>query len=201
MATPQQPRICWARFSRVVLWPALLRPQNLRRGVIQRGLEMVAKEVRHLRQLATHPKEVLFRRPPSILERPVPTDPPRPPSETLAPQAETTRPDLFRAGNAQGPSPLRVGPGKDVVPDASGNVQPTSPPSGLSTFDSIDALPTKGRVWKLPSESPLPDGVGATPDAPPPSHWSIGNTVLMSLEELLTKLGQLPWVDTGIKKK
>ena len=110
---------------------------------------------------------------------------------------ENGRPDLFRTGNAQGPSPIRVG--TDIIPDPAGNVGPTSPPTGLSTFDSEAAVITKGRLWRLPGDVPLPEGIGATPDAPPPGHVSIGPTQQMSLSDFLDKLGQLPWVDTGIK--
>ncbi len=109
------------------------------------------------------------------------------------------RPDLFRTGNTNGPSPIRVG--SDIVPDAAGNVRPTNPPSGLSTFDSVENLPTKGRVWRLPGAADLPGGVNAIPDAPPPGHFTIGPTGEMSLEEFLGSLGELPWVDTGTKIK
>jgi hypothetical protein len=107
------------------------------------------------------------------------------------------RPDLYRTGNAQRPAPPRVG--IDIVPDTAGNVHPTTPPQGLSTFDSIDALPTRGRIWRLPGDQPLPEGLGAVADPPPPGHWTIGPTESMSLDEFLDRLGQLPWVDTGRK--
>lgn len=109
------------------------------------------------------------------------------------------RPDLFRTGNTQGPSPVRVG--TDITPDATGNVHPTSPPTGLSTYDNPGAVPTKGRLWRLPGEQPLPPGLSATPDAPPPGHVTIGPTQSMSLADFLDLLGRLPWVDTGVKLK
>ena len=118
--------------------------------------------------------------------------------------AGESRPDLFRTGNTKHPDPIRIVHKRpDIVPDPMGNVRPTNPPSGLSTYDSVDALPTSGRVWKLPGDADLPSGLTVTPNAPPPGHNNIGPTHEMSLEEFLEALGELPWVDTctKIKKK
>jgi hypothetical protein len=109
------------------------------------------------------------------------------------------RPDLYRTGNAGGPAPLRVG--IDIAADANGDVGPTVPPQGISTFDDVNLIPTKGHIWKLAKESPLPQELQATPDPPPPGHWVIGPAVGMSLAALKQMVEALPWVSTGQKKR
>jgi hypothetical protein len=110
------------------------------------------------------------------------------------------RPDLYRTGNAQGPSPLRTaGRNADVTTDANGNVGRSS--GGLSAFDRIADLTTAGRVWSLPADQPLPAGLGVVPSPPPPGHYLICPAAIMPLAHFQKLLGQLPWADTGQKRR
>ena len=61
------------------------------------------------------------------------------------------------------------------------------PPSGLSTYDSIENVLTTARVWQLPGELKFRKGVWRIPDAPPAGHYTIGPTEEMSLDEFLQR--------------
>ena len=107
--------------------------------------------------------------------------------------------DLYRTGNADGPSRIRFG--LDIVADAAGYVHPGNPPQGLSTYNNAAHLTTKGRIWRLPLEALDGTGLVAVADPPPPDHWLIVPAGTMPLHEYLNQLDQLAWIDTGQKKR
>jgi RHS repeat-associated protein len=96
----------------------------------------------------------------------------------VPPPTIPNRPDLFRTGNTKRPSPVR--PGKDITPDGNNQVHPTNPPQGLSTYDKESLVLTKGRLWRLPAESKIPDSLCAHRDNVPPGHWTMGPSRKMS---------------------
>src|SRR4051812_4187714 len=109
--------------------------------------------------------------------------------------ATESRRDLFRTGNSDGPSLIR--PGMDIRWDHQGLVHPRG--GGLSCFDGFGNIVTKGRVWVLTGDRPLPPGLEVVPDPPPVGHYLIGPSRSMTLDQLLTLLAQLEWGDTGRK--
>lgn len=108
----------------------------------------------------------------------------------------TSRPDLLRTGKESGPSPVRRG--RDYTLDAAGLVRRTDDqgqPAGLSAFDSEQGLVTAGRIWRLPAEAALPEGLEACQGQR--GHYTIRPSRDMTEAEYLQRLEQLPWEDTG----
>lgn len=119
------------------------------------------------------------------------------------PGGDVPNPGLYKSGNATGPYPLRlpenVKPGQlpDIIPDAQGMVHPGS--GGSSAFSPLETLPTKGKVWYLPPDAPIPPELRIVYDPPPDGHHTIGPASSMTMDEFLKWYYTLPWVKTPHK--
>lgn len=128
-----------------------------------------------------------------------------PPPKIGNPGPDKTPYDLHAGGNTSGPRPPRIEgatakPGQrvDLFPDANGNVGPTNPPTGASTFESPEQVPLTGPVWRLPKDSPLPANLKIARDGRPygphlPGHNTIYPAVPMSPETFINLFMNLPW--------
>lgn len=108
--------------------------------------------------------------------------------------------DSYAFGSKQGPRPPR--PGKDVFPDALGQIGPESPPfpNGASTFGDPKAAPLTGHYHRLPKGTQLPDGmkvvadgVDVNPRSPHPrTHHTIYPSKVMPYNDFVEKFMKLP---------
>jgi hypothetical protein len=115
--------------------------------------------------------------------------------------------DLYAFGNTQGPRPPR--PGKDVFPDALGQIGPESPPfpNGASAFGDPKAAPLTGHFHRLPKGTHLPDGIKVVADGAdvnprsphPRTHHTIDPSKPMPYNDFVEKFMKLPWEYVGKK--
>ena len=125
----------------------------------------------------------------------------------LAKEANLTPTDLYAFGNSTAPRSPRSG--KDVFPDAFGNIGPETPPfpNGASTFADPAKAPLTGPYYKLPGGTSLPDGMSVLPDGidvnPLSTMPETHNTLYPSKEmpyDIFVRLFQnLPWQYVGKK--
>jgi RHS repeat-associated protein len=115
--------------------------------------------------------------------------------------------DLSAFGNKNAPRAPRAG--KDVFPDADGNVGPEAPPlpKGASTFSDPNQAPLTGHHHTLPAGTQLPEGLGVVadgngvvPNSPHPAgHHTIYPTVSMPYDSFVNLFNGLPWQYGGKK--
>jgi hypothetical protein len=110
--------------------------------------------------------------------------------------------DLYAFGSKQMPPGAR--PVQDFgVTSVTDLVGPDSPPlpKGASTFADIGQSILGGHYHRLPSGTPLPEGIGVIADGSDvlpgsprrPTHHTIYPTRIMTVEEFNRKLWSLPW--------
>jgi hypothetical protein len=93
------------------------------------------------------------------------------------------QPDLYRSGNAGGPRIDHVREGKDITPDANGDVHPLQ--GGVSSFAIRKTAP---KWWKFPANTAAPAGIAIRNDHG--SHWSWEPAQVMPLGNFINALGQ-----------
>ena len=115
------------------------------------------------------------------------------------------RQDIFRNPGMNGPaSQLKVL--TDLVVDPSGEVHPTSPPTGASTFGDPRQAPLTGHYHRVPAGTVLPEGIGVVADGVDvggphlPTHHTVFPTRTMRFSEFVEKFLNLPWEYAGKKK-
>jgi hypothetical protein len=72
---------------------------------------------------------------------------------------------------------------------------------GLSTFDSPENVLTKGHLYELPPEAPLPPHVRVVPETTPPGHVSLEPAYPMPYSEFQQAVNNIIWSNTGTKVK
>lgn len=121
----------------------------------------------------------------------------------VAPKGSESPTNLHAFGNKTGPRPPRAG--KDLTVDPEGNVHPTTPPEGASTFGDPNQAPLTGHYHKVPEGTPMPEGLGVKADGVDvggthaPTHHTIYPTRTMTFSEFQEKFLNLPWHYGGKK--
>ena len=120
---------------------------------------------------------------------------------------DSTPTHLYAFGNRSGPRPPRAG--TDVFPDQAGMLTAESPPfpRGASTFGDPNVAPFTGHYHKLPSNTPLPQGLGVVADGRDvlpgsphdPTHHTLYPTEPMHIDRFTELFRKLPWEYAGKK--
>ncbi|MFC0625839.1 RHS repeat-associated core domain-containing protein [Kribbella deserti] len=114
--------------------------------------------------------------------------------------------DLHSFGNTTHPGKVRVP--ADIEVDKDGNVHPSSPPKGKSTYSDPFHPDVKltGHYWRLPAGTQLPDGLRVIADGTdvggdqPHGHHTLYPTRSMKYDEFVSLYVSLPWEYVGKKK-
>jgi len=114
-----------------------------------------------------------------------------------------TQIDLYKTGNTTGPYDPRIEGYNQTYPeqqvdiniDKNGNVIPNQ--GGASTYETIEQLPVRGHVWKLPEGSETP-GFNVNPDGQPfgnqpPGHVSLVPNEPMSPQQCIECFRNFNW--------
>jgi hypothetical protein len=112
---------------------------------------------------------------------------------------------VFAFGNSTAPRDPR--PGIDLHPDPDGNVGPTNPPEGASTFADVNFAPLTGHYHGVPKIAvPAVEGLQIIADGSDvggthaPTHHTIYPARRMLFQAFVEKFRSLPWFYGGRKR-